>query len=115
MPRRVSGLLIDALCWHAVQDIQLWMRRRGYRVNLRWLAEVQTLIWIGVAVLVLWLFCLFCSWVSGLASDTESGHHSIGQLEVQGRYASSQPSTRHFDPQRPSTYSSHIHDAHVDL
>lgn len=99
-----------------MQEIQLWMRRNGYRVNLRWLAEVQTLIWICLTGLVLWLFCLFCSWVSGLTSDTDMEHHSIGLLEVQRHYASSQPSTRHFDPQRPSTYSSQpVHDAHVDL
>ena len=97
-----------------VQDIQLWMRRKGYRVNLRWLAEVQTLGWICITVLALWLFCLFCSWISGLTSETEQP--DIRQLDVQRRYISSQPSTYHYNPDRPSTYSSQrVHNSPSEL
>lgn len=103
-------------CPHGcVQEIQLWMRRKGYRVNLRYLAEVQTLGFICLTVLTLWLFCLFRSWISGLTSDVEPGYHDIRQLEVQRQYIS-QLSTYHYNPDRPSTYSSHnVHDAPLDL
>ena len=106
----------QSACPHGcVQEIQLWMRRKGYRVNLRYLAEVQTLGFICLTLLAIWLFCLFCSWILGLTSDIEPGHPDIRQLEVQRQY-SSQPSTHHYNPDRPSTYSSqHIHDAPLDL
>ena len=104
-------------CLHAcVQEMQLWMRRNGFRVNLRWLAEMQTLGWICLTVLALWLFCLFCAWISGLTSEPEPGHPDIRQLDVQRRYISSQPSAYHHNPDRPSTYSSqYVHNAPLDL
>ena len=88
------------------------MRHNGYRINLRGLAEVQTLGWIFLTVLALWLFCLFCSWVSQLTSEDGIGHNSMQQLKVQKAYMSSQPSRHSYNAKHPNTYSSqYAHDA----
>ncbi|KAG2445175.1 hypothetical protein HYH02_008643 [Chlamydomonas schloesseri] len=39
---------------HLGQQVLLWARRRGLRVNLRFLAEVQTLAWLLVLLLLVW-------------------------------------------------------------
>ena len=38
-----------------MQDLRNFLRKRGYRVNLRPLAEVQTLLWLPVLLGVLWM------------------------------------------------------------
>lgn len=36
--------------------MRFWVRKRGWRVNLRALAEVQLLVWLPLSCLIVWLF-----------------------------------------------------------
>jgi len=95
-----------------VQDVLLWLRRKGYRINLRALAERQTLWWIGIIILVVWGFCWLCSLISGISGgDSASDEIQLERLEAQRRYMSSHPSAYRFDARNPSTfYATQEHD-----
>ena len=88
-----------------VQDVLLWLRRKGYRINLRGLAERQTLWWIGIITLVVWGFCWLCSLISGMSSgELIPDDIQVERLEAQRRYMSSHPSAYRFDARNPSTF-----------
>jgi len=95
-----------------VQDVLLWLRQKGFRVNLRGLAERQTLWWIGIIILVVWGFCWLCSLISGMSGgDSASDEIQLERLEAQRRYMSSHPSAYRFDARNPSTfYATQEHD-----
>lgn len=80
------------------------MRRKGYRMNLRGLAERQTLLWIGIVVFSFWLLCQLLAWLSSINSDSVSSQLPVEQLEAQRRYMSSHATTHRFDARNPSTY-----------
>ncbi|DBB02511.1 TPA: hypothetical protein ACH3X3_011503 [Trebouxia sp. C0006] len=88
-----------------IQDVLLWLRRKGYRINLRGLAERQTLWWIGIIIFVVWGFCWLCSLISGMSNgDSVPDEIQVERLEAQRRYMSSHPSTYRFDARNPSTF-----------
>ena len=88
-----------------VQDVLLWLRRKGYRINLRGLAERQTLWWIGIIIFVVWGFCWLCSLISGMSNgDSVPDEIQVERLEAERRYMSSHPSTYRFDARNPSTF-----------
>lgn len=47
-----------------------WVRRKGYRVNLRYLAEVQTLGWLVLTWFTLWGFYRLCQLVASLGASS---------------------------------------------
>ena len=88
-----------------MQDVLLWLRRKGYRVNLRGLAERQTLAWIGIVIMSVWGFCWLCSLISSMNSGNSGSHQiPLGRLETQRHYMSNHPSTYRFDAKHPSTF-----------
>lgn len=42
----------ETMCW--VQEVSLWLRKKGCRLNLRPLGEKQLLAWLPVCFLMLW-------------------------------------------------------------
>lgn len=54
-----------------------WVQRKGYRVNLRYLAERQTLGWLVVIWFTAWGFCRLCQLLGSIDTGSPRQHAPI--------------------------------------